>query len=110
MGKRKKGALNVVKVDLGSLIIKKSETLLVLVQHLSRDGRRIERSIHKIPAIQPDPPPLSFDPCPVVMEEEDDVFIEAESSKKMNGGDRVRSCFFAFISIFIVSDWCVGCS
>ena len=64
MGKRKK-ATNVVKIDLGD-IFKKEEALPVLVQHLSKDHRQIEQTVHNIPVLQPSQPPqpnpLSFNP------------------------------------------------
>ena len=89
MGKRKK-ATNVVKIDLGD-IFKKEEALPVLVQHSSKDRRRIERTVHSIPVLQPSQPPqpnpLSFDPCPMVAEYEDDVFIDTELHDEGNDGD-----------------------
>ena len=117
MGKRKRQAPNVVKVDLRDVTFKKSDMLPVLVQNLSKDGRRIEQTVHKIPAPRPtrpnpsplvfDPPPLSFDPCPVVAEHEDNVFFDTEPTGGENGGDRVRS---RFSPLFSVSDGHGGCS
>ena len=100
MGKRKKNAQNVVKVDLGDYNFRKSEALPVLVQNLSKDGRRIEQTIHQIPTLQPKPPPLAFDPCPVVEEPEeggDTPFFGDELPSGVDGTDRVRSRFFTFI-------------
>ena len=112
MGKRKK-ATNVVKIDLGD-IFKKEEALPVLVQHSSKDRRRIERTVHSIPVLQPSQPPqppqpnpLSFDPCPMVAEYEDDVFIDTELHDEGNDGDRVRSRFPPLFRIF---DGCGVCS
>ena len=108
MGKRKKNAQNVVKVDLGDLIFTKSEPLPVLVQNLSKDGRRIKQTIHQIPAPQLNPPSLTFDPCPVFAEDEDTVFLDAEPpSGGGSGEDHVRSRSFPF---FNAPDRRVDCS
>lgn len=96
MGKRKRNAQNVVKVDLGALVLKKSKALPVLVQHSSKDGRRIEQTVHEIPALPPDPYLLAFDPCPVVTEDEDDVFLGTEPSSEGNEGGRVCLLFTLF--------------
>lgn len=105
MKNHKKRALNVVKVDLGELAIKKSKTLPVIVQHLSKDGRRIEQTVHEIPAPQPNPLLLAFDPSPVVPEDNGGIFLNTEPSNE-GSEDRVRSHF----SLFRVSYGHVGCS
>ena len=117
MGKRKRQAPNVVKVNLRDVTFKKSDMLPVLVQNLSKDGRRIKQTVYKIPAPQPtrpnpsplvfDPPPLSFDPCLVVTEHEDNVFFDTKPTGGENGGDHVHSCFSP---LFNVSDRRGGCS
>jgi hypothetical protein len=101
MGKRKKNAQNVVKVDLGDCTFGGSNALPVLVQHTSKDGRRIEKTVHKILARQSDPPLPTFEPRPVVTEVEDDMFIDVGSSSGEHGGDCVRSCF-SFFSVFLI--------
>lgn len=63
MGKRKK-AQNVVKIDLGEGAFRKRESLPVLVQQSSKDGRRMEETIHKIAAPRDKPPAPTFDPSP----------------------------------------------
>jgi len=105
MGKRKQKAHNVVKVNLGEYAFKETGTLPVVVQHSSKDGRRIEQTIHQVPMSQPNPPPLRFDPRPVVEEVEEDEaaflgFFNVEPPSGGNGGDRVRSHFslFSFVS------------
>jgi len=112
MGKRKRPARNIVKVDLGDFIFTKSEPLPVFVQHSSKDGRRIEQTVHQIPAPQSNPPPLGFDPCPVTVEDddeddEDDVFPGVEPPGGEDDGDRVRS---RFSPLFGVPDGSVGYS
>jgi len=107
MGKWKRHTQNVVKVDLGDLIFTKSQLLPVLVQHLSKDGRRIEQTVHQIPALQPNPPPLAFDPCPVAIEDNNAIFPDIEPPGGENGGDHVCSCFFP---LFAVPDGSVGYS
>ena len=106
MGKRKRKAHNVVKVDLGDFTVKKSDALPVLVQHLSKDHRRIEQTVHQIPISRSNPPPPTFDPCPVVAEDGsgDDIFFDVEplgEEDREQGGDRV--CLH-FSSLFCVSD------
>ena len=112
MGKRKKKVQNVIKVDLGDF---KSEPLPVLVQHLSKDGRRIAQTIHRLPPLPTvhefpplptSPPSLTFDPCPVVAEDEDTVFPDTESPRGENGGEHVRPHFSPHFS---VPDEHVGC-
>ena len=108
MGRRKKNTQNVVKVDLGDFIFSKTEQLPVLVQHLSKDGRRIGRTVHQIPGLQPDPPPLAFDPRPLVAEDEDAMFLDTEPPGGGNGRDRVRSRsspLFGFPDQHICCSW-----
>lgn len=64
MGKRKKNARNVVRVDITECLVK-GETLPVLAQHSSKDGRRIEQVVHHIPTLHQDPHPSTFNPSPV---------------------------------------------
>lgn len=95
MGKRKKNTQNVVKVDLGDYALKESGALPVLIQHSSKDRRRIEQTVHRIPALEPSLPP-AFDPRPVVEEAEEDeyaMFLDVEPTGEDGGGDRVRSRF-----------------
>ena len=102
MGKRKRKATNVVKVDLGDITIKKNTALPVLVQHLSKDGRRIEQTVHRIPIPRSNPSPLTFDPYPVVAEDEDDTFFDIEppgGEDGGDGGDRVCSRFYPLLDI-----------
>lgn len=111
MGKRKKNAKNVVKVDLGDLTIKNSRALPVLVQNLSRDGRRIEQTVHKIPIPRLNPPPLAFDPCPVVAEDEDDTFFDVQHLGEEDEGGEDGDCVCSYFSpLFGVSDGCGGYS
>lgn len=62
MGKRKKSK-HLVKLDLGEDVVGKAKVVPLLVQQSSKDGRRVERSIHTIPAPRVHPPP-TFDPSP----------------------------------------------
>ena len=100
MGKRKKKAENIVKVDFGDYAFEESGILPVLVQHSSKDGRRIEQAIHRIPALEPSPSP-AFDPRLVVEEadnNEDTILFDVEPPDGDNGGDRVRSRVSPFSS------------
>ena len=66
MGKRKK-VQNVVKIELGEDGFERGGVTSVLVQHVSKDGRRMAQTVHNVPtprAIPPDPNP-PFDPTPV---------------------------------------------
>ena len=88
MGKRKK-VQNVVKVDVG-------DYLPVLVQHTSKDGRRIDRAIHQIPTPTPqkNPPHSTFIPSPALADTQDHVFSYVdEPMGEPNSSDRVRPRF-----------------
>jgi len=85
MGKRKK-APNVVKIDIGEL--GKTEVLPVLVQHSSKDGRRVERTMHQVPTPWQNLPPSTFDPSPVL---EDTHAFSDEPMGEPNGSERVSS-------------------
>jgi len=99
MGKRKKNTQNVVNIDLGDYAFEDGRVLPVLVQHSSKDGRRIEQTIHRIPAPGPSLPP-AFDPRPVVEEAEEDApFFDFEPPGGGDGGDRVCSCFSLLFSV-----------
>lgn len=87
MGKRKK-ANNVVKVDLGGLGFGKAEVLPVLIQQSSKDGRRVERTVHHVAKPQQDPLPPAFVPSPVI-----DIMQGVEPSEALDefdGSGRVR--------------------
>lgn len=63
MGRRKK-LQNVVKVDLEEVAFEKGEAFPIRVQQLSKDGRRMEETVHKVPTPQIRPPAPAFDPSP----------------------------------------------
>ena len=65
MGKRKNKFKNVVKIDLGEYEFGGEDVLPVLVQQSSKDGRRVEKTIHKVPAPQAIPSTPVFDPSPM---------------------------------------------
>ena len=92
MGKRKRPR-NVVKVDLED--VPKSEKIVpVLVQQKSRDGRRLEQTVHNVPVPPSQPPPSTFNPSPTYGSTEDDVFTELhDPMEEPSGPDRVRLHF-----------------
>lgn len=93
MGKRKKAAQNIVKLDVGDFAFEKGEILPVLVQHSSRDGRRIEQTVHKVPTPRPNPPPPSYDPSPVFEDVEGCVSPDADNlAGELDDFENVRSC------------------
>ena len=63
MGKRKKPQ-NVVKVDLGEMFRKGEAIIPVVVQHSSKDGRRLEQTVHNVATPQDQQPGPSFNPSP----------------------------------------------
>ena len=69
MGKRKKVS-NVVKVDVTEYAFRKGEVLPVLVQHSSKDGRRIEQARHNVPTPRKHQPPPTFNPSPALSDTE----------------------------------------
>ena len=86
MGKRKKKSQNVVKLDL-------REAVPLLVQQSSKDGRRVEQSVHNIPTPQIHPPPPTFDPSPLFATAEDCVFPEVcDSTGELSSTEHVRLC------------------
>ena len=96
MGKRKK-VPNVVKVDIGDCGFKKGEILPLLVQHSSKDGRRVGQTVHKIPTPRQNPPPSTFDPSPVPEDIRDYAFPDVgEPIGELAGSEHVSSCFFVF--------------
>lgn len=97
---RHKKAQNVVKVDLGDYAFGTGEILPVRVQHSSKDGRRIEQSIHRFPTPrldtpqldtpQLDPPPPSFDPFLVLEDNQDCALPEfRDPTDGSSGPERV---------------------
>lgn len=94
MGKRKKPQ-NVVKVDLGEDIFKKGETITpIIIQHSSKDSRRLEQTVHSVATPQDQPPAHTFNPSPAydaaqswVSPEVNDPMLEPDST------DRVRPRF-----------------
>lgn len=56
-------------------MVRRGDVLPVVVQQASRDGRRVEQTIHKIPKPQ-DPPLSTFSPSPVYETTQEYVFPE----------------------------------
>lgn len=89
MGKRKK-AQNIVKIDMGDYAIAKGTVLPVLVQQLSKDGRRFEQTVHPVPTPQQHPLPSTFDPSPSVEDAPGYTFHDAsEPMDERDGPERV---------------------
>ena len=109
MGKRKRNVLNVVKVELSDLALGTKTILPVVVQHSSRDGRRIEQAIHQISTPQQDSPPPTFNPSPVVDDMQDLAPRELrEEMDEPNGPGRVRLCSCSSIWFITCSPLTVG--
>ena len=93
MGKRKKGK-NIVKVDVTDYAFTKGETLPVLVHHSSRDGRRFEQVLHKVPTPRRLQPPPTFNPSPAFGATETRAsFVGDEPTDEPVSSERVSSCF-----------------
>ena len=94
MGKRKKSSQNVVKVNLGDCEFKRGEILPVRVQQSSKDGRRMEQTVHKIPMPRNNPPPPTFNPSLAFEATGDYTFLEAcDPADESGGPECVRPCF-----------------
>ena len=94
MGKRKRSSKNIVKLDYLD-VVGTEETLPVLVQELTKDGRRMKQTIHTIPTPQNDPPPPTFDPSPAFEAAEGHTFFEECDPKgEPSGTERVCLRFF----------------
>ena len=92
MGKRRK-LQNVIKVDLGG-IPKSDKIIPVLVQQKSKDGRRLEQSVHNVPLPQDQPRPPTFNPSPAYEAAMDDAFPGShDPSDEPNGPERVSPHF-----------------
>ena len=103
MGKRKNKLRNLVKVDL------EEYELPVLVQQSSRDGRRVEKTIHKVPVPRANPPrpranppppranppPLTFDPSPMFEDTQDASPDAQDPGGEPTGAERVRPRFLS---------------
>lgn len=88
MGKCKKTAKNLVKIEIDNYV---SETLLVVAQHGSKDGCRIEETIHRVPAPL-DSLPSVFDPC-LFKDTQDHTFYDASKLEdEQNGPERISLC------------------
>lgn len=107
MGKHKKNSPNVVKVDLSDSDFGKKKVLPVIVGHLSRDGRRVEQTIHKISTPQQNVvhPPV-FNPSPAIDETWDDAWDGAwdyafhdngDATAEPNGPEPVCPYFLSFL-------------
>jgi len=90
MGKRKKAPGNIVKIDLEEYAVKGGEILPILVQHSSKDGRRIEQTVHEVPNPRNNLPPPTFNPSPAFEAAWDNMFPELCES---DGTERVRPRF-----------------
>lgn len=77
MGKRKKNTQNVVKIDLNDTNFGKTKLLAVVVRQVSKDGRRVDQTVHRIPTSQQNPPPPTFSPSPVVDDTWDNAWDSA---------------------------------
>jgi len=106
MGKRKKNSQNVVKVDLSDTDFGKRTLLPVVIMHSSKDGCRVEQTVHRIPTLQQNLPPPTFNPSPVVNDAWDDAWDDAwyyafpddgDATVKPNGAEPVRPYFLSFI-------------
>jgi len=95
MGKRKKNSQNVVKVDLSDTAFGKGK---LIVGHSSKDGRRVEQKVHRIPAPQQNLPPPTFNPSPVIGGTWDDAWDDAfaDAGDELNGPESVRRYFLSF--------------
>lgn len=95
MGKRKRNARNVVKVDVEDCKIRE-EGIPVLVQHASKDGRRVEQAVHQVPKPRQDPPP-AFKPAPKFGDVQGCTFPNGdEPTGEIDNSERV-SPFFSFL-------------
>lgn len=93
MGRHKK-AHNVVKIDLREDVLGKARALPLLIQQSSKDGRRLEQSVHKILAPQIYQPPPTFDPFPTFATAEGCTFPESyDTAAEPSGAERMRVCF-----------------
>ena len=93
MGKRKKKPQNIVKLDLEEHTLGKGEILPVRVQHSSKDGCRVEQTIHAVPALRDNPPPPAFNPSLAFEATQDSMSAEGPGpADELNGSERVRPC------------------
>ena len=103
MGKRKNKPKNIVKVDLGEYEMRGELALPVLVQQTSKDGRCVERTVHKIPVSrakpppppQANPPPPTFDPFPMFEDTQDASPGVWDPADELSGTERVRPRFLS---------------
>ena len=115
MGKRKK-AQNIVKVDVSEYAFRKGELLPVLVQHSSKDGRRIEQVRHSVPTPQKHQPPPTFNPSPVLYDPEIHASpaVGEPTEDEPFGSESVCLCSFSsrhiLTRVFLLQDplrlWC----
>ena len=90
MGKRRK-LQHVVKVDLGEDVVKKRETIPVVVQQSSKDGRRVAQTVHQVPTPRDKPLAPTFDPFPAYGDSQDCAHPEAhDPTREPNGPERIR--------------------
>lgn len=88
MGKCKRATQNVVKIDIG-------DYLPVVVQQSSKDGCRINRTVHQVPVPTPqqDLPPPTFNPSPVFEDTQGHVFPDVDDPMgEPSGSEHVHLC------------------
>ena len=96
-GKRKRKPQNVVKVDLSDAMFRKGEVLPVVVKHSSRDGRRVEQTVHQVPTPRQSLVPPTFDPSPAVRDDWDCEFPDTSNpTGELDGPDAVSSHSFPY--------------
>lgn len=90
---KRKRVTNVIKVDVDDFAFGE-EVVPVLVQQSSKDGRRIEKTLHKVPEPRQDPLPSTFNPSPSFEDAQEHVFDDVlEPTDERNGPERVSLHF-----------------
>jgi hypothetical protein len=75
MAKRKRPQ-NLCKVDIREDLVEEGSILPVRIQQLSKDGRRIEQTIHSVPAPKHETRAPTFDPSPAYGAPQDCASLE----------------------------------
>jgi len=93
MGKRKKRPGNIVKVELDDALSGIGEAIPIVVKQSSKDGRRVQQTVHQVPTPRQHQIPSTFDPSPAVTDDWDCVFPGIDDPvDEPEGPESVRSC------------------
>jgi len=92
MGKRKKQPENVIKIELNDAPLGKCHVLPIVVKQPSKDGRRVEQTVHEVPTPRRHVIPPTFDPSPAVGDDWDSVFPDFDDpTDGLDSPESVRS-------------------